>query len=538
MPTRKIIRLKNKTVQKSQPVNQVNKILETNTEASQFYNPTDPNAYNPILERYGMKKRGITVYSSSQLIGATGRDEQGRLMTWGVEQPYFYLTVTQREEMFKICSPVFGIVTTRQNRIASMNFSVVPVKKDEDRIAEELKMKKQLFNEYKDSTLMGDIYLKLRLVNEIRKTLPDCKPDLSNFEPALMRWKKHISFVRTDKGEEIKGWLEKPSPNVKYREYVHKFVHDILVHGAAATYKMRQNNRVENFDLLPGGSVYKLKAPWFDILDGYIQIVDGFEPQIMYADELAYSTYLPSSSQNYSMIPLEAIINKVAEALLFDKLMSEQADGTRFPEKLVVVTNNANPFSDFDRPEEGPLQVDEQKRLEEKLNEPRKGSVVTFSGNSATVVDLTKENTMAIQTERQKDIRNEVGLVFNGSSMEMNLGGSEQTSGRETSETQEEITMGRGITPIVKILEEHLSQDIIPFRFGYGYRVEYDKSKNEMDDTQLHVLQLQTGEKTVNELREEAGKDTFPDPQFDLPPNAQPSQPGQTPMQPLYTQGL
>ncbi|NCN22597.1 hypothetical protein GW934_03865, partial [Candidatus Falkowbacteria bacterium] len=159
--------------------------------------------------------------------------------------------------------------------------------------------------------------------------------------------------------------------------------------------------------------------------------------------------YLPVSSRNYGMIPLEALIKKVTESLLFDNMMANQADGTKPPEKMVIVTEQ-NPFGslDGDDAKDIPLDVDEQKRIEQKLSQPIKNGVMTFSGNHVEVVDLTRSDSMGNQMQRQKDIREEVALVFNATNMEVNLSGSDNTSGRSTSQAQMEIEQGKGIAPI------------------------------------------------------------------------------------------
>jgi hypothetical protein len=211
--------------------------------------------------------------------------------------------------------------------------------------------------------------------------------------------------------------------------------------------------------------------------------------------------------------------------------MAAQADGTKPPEKLVIVTNPTNPFANFDKPEmvEMPLDANEQQRIEQKINTPKKGSIITFSGNDAKIIDLSRENTMGIQNERQKDIRSEVGLVFNASDIEMNLGGGDNTSGRATAEMQYEIDLGRGVYPIVKLIEAKINRDIMPFRYGSEYTFEFKKMKNEKEEREVDTLRLDNGEITVNELREEKGYTPFDGEQFNRPRNTQLDQPMQTP---------
>jgi|GEM_PF-4569057 len=462
-------------------------------------------------------RRGLQVYTVSQIINQTGRDAEGRLLNWGFQYPYFYLSIPQRVEMAKLSSPVLGIVSSRMNRIAGINFNVVPIRKREDRIAEELKFLKSQYDEYKEIIDLKYITIKAKIVERLKSYLPDLLPDLSNFNNSILRWSQRIRNENLDKGEEIAAWLREPNADDSWESFIKKFVFDYHVHGAVSTYKQYENNRLENFGTLPGGTVYRLKAPYFSQVNAFVQVVMGYEPQIFFSKEIMYAEYLPISGQNHSLVPLEALINKVAESLFFDRLMAEQADGTKPPQKLVIITNNNSPFGDFDKDVESYLEVNEQKRIETKLNEPRKGAIMTFSGNDAKVIDLTRENTMAVQNVRQKDIREEVALVFNMSNMEINLTGSGDVSGRATSETQQEIEQGKGIIPILRTIEEKITREILPFRYGPGFMIEFDKSRNERGEVELDLLKLQTGELTVNELRESKNKTVFKEDEYNKP---------------------
>ena len=137
------------------------------------------------------------------------------------------------------------------------------------------------------------------------------------------------------------------------------------------------------------------------------------------------------------------------------------------------------------------------------------------------------------QRLRQKDIREEVALVFNMSSMEVNLTGSEQTSGRSTSESQSEIEQGKGVIPILKTFENKITQDLITARYNYGYQLEFDRGSNEMDEVTLDKAKLLTGELTQNELRESKGKPIFVGQQYDLP-QGQGSQSGNDELNPQF----
>jgi hypothetical protein len=481
-------------------------------------------------------KRGVQVYSMSDLMQVTGRDKEGKLISWGVEHPYFYLTISQREEMFRLSSPVFGLVSSRMNRLSGLQFNIVSEKHKEDEIVEELKEYRDIFNEYKNSIDIKYLMAKAKIAGILKETLPDLLPDLSNFEPSLLRWKNRIKRRDKSTTNEAKEWLMEPNQGVIWEDFVKKWVHSLLIHGASSVYKQTENNRLVNFDTLPGGTVYKIKSPYFSGVSGYIQVTPGYtEPKVYFGDELAYTDYLPVSSRNHGMIPLEALIKKVTESLLFDDKMANEADGTKPPEKMIIVTR-PNPFgsTDADADRDLPLPADEQKRVEQKINDPVKEGVITFSGNSVEVVDLSRADTMGNQMQRQKDIREEVAMVFNATNMEVNLTGSDNTSGRSTSEAQMEIEQGKGVAPIAKVFSRMIEKNLLPFRFGPGLRFEFELGKNELEEKNLDLLMLQTGEMTKNDIREKYGKTSFGE-EYDMPDGGGATQPGQDNFNPLFT---
>lgn len=480
--------------------------------------------------------RGIQVFSRTALMNRVGRGKDGQLLSWGVGETQIFMGLSQRIELFKVCSPVFGLVTARMNRISGAKYSIVPDKRNEDKIADELKTLYQYFNEYDNPEDPTHHLVKQNSVRMIKKYLVDVKPDLTNFNQSLIRWSKKMSSEKQDEAQELMDWLEHPTKGVTWEGYVKKFVFDSMIHGQVATYKQTQNNRLENFDTLAGGTIHKMKNPFFGGIDGHMQIVDGFEPQVYFGDEISVVDPYPISGLYTPTVPLEALINQVSEFLLFNELMAKEADGTKPPEKLVIITNNTNSFDNPEKDGEVKMDKDEQKRIEEKLNNPKKNAIMTFSGNNATVVDLTRADTMGNQMARQKDIRMDVANVFNASNIEMNLAGSEFTSGRENSETQVEMEQGKGIIPIMAMIENQMNRDIIPFRNG-GYRLEFDRGRNEIEQRKLDLLKLQTGELTQNELREEKNKSVFDGDEYNKPQSAQPQEMGSE-QNPMMTQQL
>lgn len=465
-------------------------------------------------------RRGIQVFTMSQLMSVTGKNSHGETITGQYEQPYFYLSVDERINIFRLCAPVHAVIKARMNRISTMPYRVTCKNKTVDMDIERLKNMKSVAMEYSETKDMKYKVASRKLVQSIMEELPDVLPDLSNFDKALLRYSKKVKMLDNDRVEEIEEWLQEPNLEDKWQDFIKKWVFDLMVHGAATIYKQKLGDKIENLYILSGGSVIPLKTKWVGGSYGFVQIIQGFEPEIYFQDEVCYSSYIPSTARAYGFIPLEALINKVTESLLFDDLMAKQADGTKLPQKMVIVTDNS-PFGSLDKEIQMPLPLEEQKRLENKLNTPKKGSVITFSGNSATVVDLSRENTMSIQMQRQKDIREEVALVFDATNMEMNLGGSDSTSGRETSEQQAEIMHSRGILPILRIIETKFNREILPYRFGYGYSIEFDSGKDEMQEIDRIDKMAKTGIYSINEIRvNELGEDPFSGEEYDKPMNA------------------
>lgn len=464
------------------------------------------------------KHRAFTVYNLHEIMNITGRDKEGRLVSWGTQVPIFYLSVRQRNEIFRLCAPILGVVSSRMKRMAGLDFNIVPIRDREDEIVQGLKSIKSIYDDYEGQMDLKFLTARAKAVQTITKFLPDVLPDLSNFNNSLLRMRRKIQSVNKNKGQEIKDWLMQPTQGVSWSDYIQKVVYNLMIHGSDATFKkMNDEGLLDDFDSLVGGTVYPLASRTFSTVQGYVQLVDTTEAQIFFSDELSYIEYLPSSVQHYPFIPLEALINKVTEYLLFDGKMASEADGTRPPQKAIIITKSQGLGLDDVDMDENPIDTEEQSRIETKATEPTKNSIITFSGNAIEVVDLSTTGQADLQTQRQKDIKQDVALVFNMSNMEINETGSEGTSGRSTSDAQGDIEEGKGISPIKKQISERMTNHIIPWRFGFGWMFEYEGGKNELQDVELTLKRQQAGLETINESREKEGSPVIPDEEFDKP---------------------
>lgn len=464
------------------------------------------------------KRRGAYFYESSAIQNVTGRDKNGSLINVPTPYPQFYLTVQQRCDFARLSSPVFIVLSTRMNKISNKDFEIVRMKDEEEEVIEYLKGCYQIYKEREMYNDMKSIVMKVKAVGMISKYIEDILPDMSNFSTALLRWRKSVQHTQLSEAERIKEWLMQPNQGVTWEDFTKKYVADCLIHGACAVYKQKgADGLLDNFDTLASGSVYRAIPQYFTTYNAYVQRTSRGEAIIYHKDEISYSQYLPVGWMGGSMIPLECIIAMVSNQLLADRLMADQADGTRPPEKIVVVTNQ---MPNLDKTEELPMNTSDQKRIEEKVSRPKKYPVITLTGNDAKILDIGIKDAAGNSLERQVDIRKVTASVFGLSNMEMNLTGSADVSGRETGKEQGEIDRGRGEYPIQANLARAMTYDIIPGKFGTGWKMQYPETKNELEKEQLDALRLQNGKVSKNDLREEDGRAPWEDDRYNQPDDA------------------
>lgn len=463
-------------------------------------------------------RRGFNVYSISDLLGLTAIDKRGQFINGTYQVPYYLLTIDQRNDIFRSSSEVFGIVTSRMNRVASLEWDIVSDKKQEDKIVQELKRNKQVFVEFENQEELKFQIAKFTAFRNIQEYLTDILPDLSNFETALLRWYRDIQWSKQDRADDIKDWLYEPNPQMDFDDFLKAWIYDIMIHGAASIFKESENGRLENFYLLPGGTVFPFRDKYVSPVEMYFQVILTEIDKVYFSDELSYSSYLPTSSRSYPYIPLEAAVNKISEILLFDRLMAEQADGTKPPQKIVLMGTD-NPFGNSTMEFELPLPEEEQKRIENMMTEASSQAVKVLSGygKNLSVLDLTRENTMGIQLERQKMLREVLALVFNVSNLEANLSGNDSNSGRATSESLETIDQNRSVIPLVNIIKNKINKDLLPYRAGSGYKIDFKVKTDENAELDIDIKQIQNGIKTTNEIRIKNGDDPYNDKKYDLP---------------------
>lgn len=486
----------------------------------------DSSLYGVETDRK-MNYRGINVFTLSELQGITGKTRTGQVVTGELQMPFFNLRPEERMGIMQSCAYVQAVISSRMNRISTLEWNVVRKDQIEDEYYYKIKHLKEIFDEHGDPNSINHALLRFRILKLLKQEIPELLDDLSNMDSALRRWKKRIKLNDSKSISEIEDWLFEPNMEDEFDDFIKKWVEAYLLHGAGVIYKEHnQDNKLENLYVLPGGTTLPFRGKYVGSYVAYVQVIFGYEPKIYFKDEVSFANYLPSAARSYGYVPLDALINKVAEQLLFDQFAAERADGTKAPEKLLVFGDTGTPFgNDLTEDIQLPLDKAEQKRIEEKVTTARKEAIAVLSGVGHPVIhDISKADTFAAQAQRQDKLLRDTALVFNMTNMEINLAGGEFTSGKETSESQREIEEGKGTRPIVNKISSIINRNILPFRFGSTNKVfQYKKAMTEFDQIKLDQMKQGSGSFSVNEIREERGDDPYPESEYDRP-----QVPGQT----------
>ena len=157
----------------------------------------------------GATRRGLQVFHMTELMNVQGVGKEGKHLSVEYEQPMFRLSLDERVDMFQACSPVFGVVSSRMNRIAGLEWDVIPESKQEDKIAQDMKMKNAIYKEYSQSDSLKDQVVASVMKKQIQQQLSDVKDDMSNFDSALMRWSRRIKMTKQNIADELDKKTEK-----------------------------------------------------------------------------------------------------------------------------------------------------------------------------------------------------------------------------------------------------------------------------------------------------------------------------------------
>lgn len=488
----------------------------------------------------GRNYRGLNVFTLSELRGVTGVTKKGDFMTGTIQSPIFTLSPEERMGIMQASAYVQAVVSSRMNRISSLEWDIILKKEVEDQMYVQFKDLKQIHDEHDDMSSLEHLLLRYKIRNTLRGEIPELRDDLKNFDTAMLRHKKRINREVANRKDEIVTWLNEANMEDDFADWVKKWVESLMVHGASTVYKEYEGKTLDNFYVLPGGTTYPLRTAHVGSYVAYAQIITGYMPKVYFQDEITFTNYLPSSARSYGYVPLDALINKVSEQLLFDNFAAERADGTKEPEKLIIFGDTRSLFAgDMTGDVTLPMDTDEQRRIEDKVNSVKKGAVATLSGVGHPVVeDISKADTFAAQSVRQDKLLRDIALVFNMTNMEINLAGGEFTSGKETSETQGEIEEGKGTRPIIQKIQSIINKSILPFRFGSNYIFKYNKALTPFEQVKLDTMKANSMTYTKNEIRIDRGDEPILEEGNDTLKQEVQGEVGSSPFNPINTRAI
>jgi hypothetical protein len=485
--------------------------------------PQNSNGYfsSPLSGEKKKRNSAYQVYSLSDIVQVLARDKMGLNIPVNIQVNFSQLDPMDCINIYTKCAPIFGIVTSRANKVSATEWHVVPKKKNIDKYIYNLRSFFSLIKEYED--LENSKFFRLKLSEILFKELPDLKPDLSNFENSIYRKSKQLMSAIADKSSEIEEFIANPSEGLQSNDIFKMIVQDLLIHGSVSIYKAFLSKKIY---VLPGGSVEPVRDKFVGGTELYLQIIDN-QFELFYPNEIAYAQYMPNSSISHGVKPLDSIINLITEYIFFENDSRDKADNFQPPSKLIVFGDRSTGFEDMDVDN---INREEQRRIEFKLNRPvHDGAIATLTGyGQPMLVDLSKSDIYASQMARQDQILKFIALVYNASNLEINETGSSGTSGRSTSEAQERSDNSRGVRPLYQTIEGLFNYEIIPDFFGRNYFFEFSESLSVMEQIEVAKLKKESGLMTPNEIRvSDLSLDPIELPEMDMPAGITPEQQSQ-----------
>ena len=474
--------------------------------------------------------QGWALYSSSNLVPRNAVDKHGLERTVGLDYYAYWTTLSPWDslEIYRLQSIIYSIVTQRAMIFSGMEDRIVPNYKIEDEIVYKLDEHKLILEEIDPEQ---DPYEYAKHFFEINKYLHNyyLKTDMSNYDKCKRMFIKSIKRHINRSAQEVLDWLYQPKQGYQIQDFKKQWVIDNLVHGRNVI--QRPNKNFDGFALLPGGTVYKVP----DIFVGqhsyerYVQLTYGYfgwdttqRPLYFTSEDLSCGYYIPNSAVTNGVKPLDAVINNVITAVNVDSLLMENSNNEKPPEYLIMVMDNGI------EPESiatGSEQVDqiELERLEESVNVKKKDraiKIVKQYGNSAELMNLSKENLISILNPYIDVIRKAISQAFHATPNEM---GETDTGGmiaKSGAEQQRELYLNQSIKPLSQMWENQFTHEIIKGRFGirpltdigidpyWTLKLDTQLSENELLDNAVKMIGLPY---TPNEIREYLGKDPIND---------------------------
>lgn len=299
----------------------------------------------------------------------------------------------------------------------------------------------------------------------------------------------------------------------KYRKFLGKTVEDLLVLDALALYKQKTNGG-KLYTLIPlDSSTIQVRVGMAGEIPlppeiAYKQIIRGKVVQEFTTDEMIYEMINPRTNTPYGLAPLESLMIIVASSLkasLYN--LSYLTDGN-IPEGFFGVPKEWTPrmIQDFQENWDSVMQGDAQ--ATSKLKFMPEGAYTPAKKQGDMAWEQFNDWLMKVTCALFDVSPNEIGFHPNKGG----LGGSGMA--KQSSNTSDE----KGLMPLAYLIEE-IFTEIIQVDLGFTdlafHFTGLDQDADAKLEADVNAQLIASGQRTINEVRTDAGLDKDPSPQAD-----------------------
>jgi capsid portal protein len=203
----------------------------------------------------------------------------------------------------------------------------------------------------------------------------------------------------------------------------------------------------------------------------------------------------------YGLSPIEAVVTVVSNILNADNYNATYFEEGSFPPVIIQILGQVNQ-RDVQQYREYLLQ-----ELSGRYHRP----AIMAGGNEAKILNLKDLTNRDMEfMEYMKFMARLMAAAFGLSGQDIGL--TEEVGSKNVSETQKDLSNEKGYSSLLTLLEEIFNQEVIWKDFGYDdleFEWVNDDTTDPKDAADIHTKHLQAGMITLNEARQQTGKQPY-----------------------------
>lgn len=294
---------------------------------------------------------------------------------------------------------------------------------------------------------------------------------------------------------------------IGYRRFMNKFIEDLMVLDAVAIEKQRTRGG-GLFNMIPiDGSTIRLRVDDSGATPeppevAYTQVIRGQVTAEWTDDEMIYEMMNPRTDTPYGLAPLESLIVTVMSALQSSVYNLNFLTDTNVPAGFFTLPDTWQPqqIKDFQEYFDA-LMAGDMARVNRLKFMPQ-----------GTYTPTVKPNDMAFK-EFNDWLMKLTCALFEVTPMSIGFMPEHGLGGKGLAEEQGNISDEKGLMPLALFIEEIFTR-IIQEEFGYDF-LKFDfpelRQKDAKSTAELNAILLNSGQRTIDELRTDDGLDPLPD---------------------------